>query len=99
MPLESSQVEHIATLARIALTPEEVEVFRQQLSHILEQFAVLQELDTTGVLTTGQAVKPPQLAGVMRDDTPQDSLDHEDVMRNAPRREGEFFRVNVVLEE
>ena len=99
MDLERSQVEHIALLARIGLTDEEVELFREQLSHILEQFAVLQELDTTGVLTTAPAVEPPRLSGVMRDDSPEDSLDHEDVMLNAPRREGEFFRVNVVLEE
>ena len=99
MDLERSQVEHIALLARIGLTEEEVELFREQLSHILEQFAVLQELDTTGVLPTDHAVEPPRLTGVMRDDSPEDSLDHEDVMRNAPRREGEFFRVNVVLEE
>ncbi|MCH8348731.1 MAG: Asp-tRNA(Asn)/Glu-tRNA(Gln) amidotransferase subunit GatC [Chloroflexi bacterium] len=99
MDLERSQVEHIALLARIGLTDEEVELFREQLSHILEQFAVLQELDTTGVLPAGHAGEPPGLAGVMRDDSPEDSLDHEDVMRNAPRREGEFFRVKVVLEE
>ena len=99
MDLERSQVEHIALLARIGLTDEEVELFREQLSHILEQFSVLQELDTTGVLATGDAAEPPRLSGIMRDDTPQDSLDHEDVLRNAPRREGEFFRVNVVLEE
>jgi Asp-tRNA(Asn)/Glu-tRNA(Gln) amidotransferase C subunit len=35
----------------------------------------------------------------MREDTAEDSLDHEDVLKNAPRREGEFFRVNAVLEE
>ena len=99
MDLERSQVEHIALLARIGLTDEEVELFREQLSHILEQFAVLQELDTTSILPTGHTVEPPPLAGVMRDDSPEDSLDHEDVMRNAPRREGAFFRVNVVLEE
>ena len=99
MDLERSQVEHIALLARIGLTEEEVELFREQLSHILEQFEVLQELDTAGVLPTGHTVEPPPLAGVMRDDSPEDSLAHEDVMRNAPRREGDFFRVNAVLEE
>lgn len=99
MDLERSQVEHIALLARIGLTDEEVEMFREQLSQILDQFSVLQELDTTGVLPAGDAVEPPSLGGVMRDDAPEDSLDHEDVLSNAPRREGEFFRVNVVLEE
>jgi len=54
MPLERSQVEHIASLARIGLTDEEVQMFGEQLSQILEQFEVLNELNTTGVTPTGQ---------------------------------------------
>ena len=96
MPLERSQVEHIASLARIGLTEEEIETFGEQLSQILEQFEVLNELDTSGVTPTGQA---GGLQTVMRDDLAEDSLDSEDVLKNAPRREGEFFRVNAVLEE
>jgi len=96
MPLERSQVEHIAALARIGLTEDEIQMFSDQLSHILEQFEVLEELDTTGVAPTGHA---GGLQTVMREDVPQDSLDSEDVLKNAPRREGEFFRVNAVLEE
>ena len=96
MPLERSQVEHIAALARIGLTEEEIEMFGEQLSQILEQFEVLNELDTSGVTPTGHA---SGLQTVMRDDLAEDSLDSEDVLKNAPRREGEFFRVNAVLEE
>jgi len=96
MPIERSQVEHIASLARIGLTEEEIEMFGEQLSQILEQFEVLNELDTSGVTPTGHA---GGLQTVMRDDMAEDSLDSEDVLKNAPRREGEFFRVNAVLEE
>ena len=96
MPLERSQVEHIAALARIGLTEEEIELFGEQLSQILEQFEVLKELDTSGVAPTGHA---GGLQTVMREDLAEDSLDSEDVLKNAPRREGEFFRVNAVLEE
>ena len=96
MPLDRSQVEHIAALARIGLTEEEVRMFGEQLSDILEQFEVLNELDTSGVIPTGHA---SGLQTVMRDDVAHDSLDSEDVLRNAPRREGEYFRVNAVLEE
>ena len=96
MPLERSQVEHIASLARIGLTDDEVQLFGEQLSQILEQFEVLNELDTTGVVPTGHA---SGLQTVMRDDLAGDSLDSEDVLKNAPRREGDFFRVNAVLEE
>jgi len=96
MPLERSEVKHIASLARIGLTEEEIEMFGEQLSQILEQFEVLNELDTSGVTPTAHA---GGLQTVMRDDLAEDSLDSEDVLKNAPRREGEFFRVNAVLEE
>ena len=96
MPLEPSDVKHIASLARIGLTDEEIEMFGNQLSQILEQFEVLNELDTSGVTPTGHA---GGLQTIMRDDLTEDSLDSEDVLKNAPRREGEFFRVNAVLEE
>ena len=56
MPLDRQQVEHIASLARIGLTDEEIELFRQQLSLILEQFEILDELDTAGIQPTGHAV-------------------------------------------
>ena len=96
MPLDREQVEHIASLARIGLSEEEIELFRQQLSHILEQFDVLDELDTAGVQPTGHAV---DLQGVLRDDETEDSLASEDTLLNAPRREGDFIRVKAVLEE
>ena len=96
MPLERAQVEQIALLARIGLTDEEVELFRDQLSQILDQFQVLSELDTTDVPPTGHAV---DLRDVMREDEDEASLAQDDVLRNAPRQEGEFFRVKAVLEE
>ncbi len=96
MPLEPSEVKHIASLARIGLTDGEIEMFGEQLSQILEQFEVLNELDTSGVTPTGHA---SGLQTIMRDDLAEDSLDSEDVLKNAPRREGDFFRVNAVLEE
>lgn len=96
MPLDREEVEHIALLARIGLSPEEVELFRGQLSDILDQFQVLSELDTQGVTATGHAAG---LQMVLRDDEAGDSLETEDVLRNAPRREGERFRVKAVLEE
>ena len=96
MTLDRTEVEHIATLARIGLTEAELEMFQQQLSHILEQFDVLSELDTKGVTPTGHAV---ELQVVMRDDTPNECLTPEEVLSNAPHREGELFRVKAVLDE
>ena len=99
MALDRADVEHIASLARIGLNDEEVETFREQLSHIIEQFDVLTRLDTTGITDTGYASQLPLPSGVMRDDVAQDSLDPEEVLSNAPRREGGLFRVKAVLEE
>jgi len=96
MALDRSEVEHIAALARIGLTNQETETFREQLSHILEQFEVLRQLDTSSVIPTGHAA---ELEAVMRDDVPAECLSPEEMLSNAPRRQGDFFRVNAVLEE
>ena len=67
MPIDPAQVEHIAALARIALTDAEKEAFARQLSDILDQFEVLQALDTTGVEPTAHVAG---LDTVLRDDEP-----------------------------
>lgn len=96
MALERADIEHIAALARIGLTDAELETFGEQISNILAQFETLEQLDTSSVAPTGHAV---ELDTVMREDIPQQPLNPEDTLRNAPRREGDFFRVKAVLEE
>ncbi len=96
MELERTVVEHLALLARVGLTDEEVETYRQQLSHILEQFELLRQLDTTGVTPTGHAA---DLETITREDVSEDCLPADAVLSNAPRREGGLFRVKAVLEE
>ena len=96
MPIEREQVVHIAALARIGITGEEIDVYAGQLSDIIDQFEILNELDTSGVEPTGHA---GDLRGVMRDDTPADSLPSDATLSNAPRRDGDFFRVKAVLDE
>lgn len=96
MALERSKVQHIAALARIGLSEEELEMFQDQLSHILEQFQVLGELDTAGLAPTGRA---GELNTVTREDVPQDCLTSGEVLGSAPRTEGEFIRVKPVLTE
>jgi aspartyl-tRNA(Asn)/glutamyl-tRNA(Gln) amidotransferase subunit C len=95
MELTADQVLHIAKLARIALTPEEVERFRNQLSSILEHFAVLSEVPTEDVEPTAY---PLPLENVMRTDEVAPSLPREDVLANAPEQEDGMFRVRAVLE-
>jgi aspartyl-tRNA(Asn)/glutamyl-tRNA(Gln) amidotransferase subunit C len=95
MKLSREEVLHIARLARVALTEEEITRMSEQLSNLLEHFEVLQKVDTEGVLPTAQSVT---LQDVMRNDEIKPSLPPEDILANAPRREGDCFRVRAVLE-
>ena len=96
MALTKEEVLHIATLCRIALSLEEVGQLREELSHILEQFQVLKELNTDDV---EPIMHLANLNTVMRDDEVAPCLKKELILANAPRLEGDFFMVKVVLEE
>lgn len=95
MKLSREEVLHIARLARLGLTEEDVDKFGEQLSNILENFEILKQVDTTDVPPTAQLIA---LQNVMRDDDVTPSLAPEDILANAPRREGDCFRVRAVLE-
>ncbi len=69
MPLTSEEVRHIALLARIGMTDEEVEQMQDQLSNILEHFDVLSQVNTEGVEPTGHSV---DVTSVMREDKARD---------------------------
>ena len=91
----SDEVRHIAALARVAMTDDEIERMRDQLSNILGHFDVLQQVDTTGAEPTGHAAG---LETVMRDDIADASSPRDDILANAPRSEDGFIRVRAVLE-
>jgi aspartyl-tRNA(Asn)/glutamyl-tRNA(Gln) amidotransferase subunit C len=95
MKLSRDDVLHIARLARLGLTESEVNKFQEQLSNILENFEILQRVDTTDVPPTAQ---PIHLQNVLRDDEVAESLPPGDILKNAPRQEGDYFRVRAVLE-
>lgn len=95
MALTLQEVEHIAELARLRLTPEEKERYRQQLSAILDYAARLQDLDTSDIPPTA-SVLPPR--SVLRLDLPQPGLTLEELLRNAPDSEANQFRVPPILE-
>ena len=96
MPLSRQEVEHVAQLARLELRQDEVERLREQLSAILDHIALLNQVDTDTVAPTAQVTG---LSNVLREDEPRPSLTVEDVLANAPRREGDFFRVQHVFDE
>ena len=90
MEISREEVLHVARLARLALTEEEVERFRNQLSAILEAVGKVSELDLEGVPPTSH---PLDLVNVFAEDEPRQSLPREDALANAPDPEGGFFRV------
>ncbi len=92
--LSRADVEHVAYLARLGLSDEELTRLEGQLNHILEQYAKLAELDTEHIPPTAQTI---ELENILRDDVARPSLDPEDVLRNAPDRDGEFFVVPAIL--
>jgi aspartyl-tRNA(Asn)/glutamyl-tRNA(Gln) amidotransferase subunit C len=96
MKLSREEVLHIAALAKLGVTEADVEKFQEQLSNILENFEALQKLDTTGVPATSQSIV---LQNVIMADEVRPSLPSEEVLANAPPREGDFFKVKIVLED
>jgi aspartyl-tRNA(Asn)/glutamyl-tRNA(Gln) amidotransferase subunit C len=92
--LTRSDVEHVAFLARLALTPDELDRLEGQLNHILDQYAKLAELDTSSIPPTAQTI---ELENILREDVPGASLAVEAVLANAPATEGDFIVVPPIL--
>ncbi len=88
--IEVKDVEHVAKLARLALTEEEKNKFSKQLDDILKYVEQMNEVDTTGVEPMSHAI---DLSNVMREDVVRYEQTKEELMDNAPDREGDFFKV------
>jgi aspartyl-tRNA(Asn)/glutamyl-tRNA(Gln) amidotransferase subunit C len=94
--LSLEEVEHIAQLARLNLSHAEKDMFRDQLSAILDYADMLNQLDTRGVPPTASALP---LRNVMRRDQVMPSLPTQDALANAPDTETDQFRVRAILEQ
>ena len=95
MGLSADEVAKVALLARLRISPEELETFTGQLSSIVEFVAQLQELPTADVEPLAHGV---EVRNVFRDDVRGESLPREAALANAPRRNPESFLVPAVLE-
>jgi aspartyl-tRNA(Asn)/glutamyl-tRNA(Gln) amidotransferase subunit C len=95
MKLERDAVLHIAKLARVELTEQEIEKFSEQLSDIIGHFDVLNSVDTQDVEPTAHTLP---LRNVMADDESRPSLTREEVLAMAPNTEAGYLRVRAVLE-
>ena len=90
MAITRDEVLHVARLARLALTEEEIARFQEQLSAILEAVGKVAELDLSGVEPTSH---PLDLSNVWAADESRPSLSIDEALANAPDREGGYFRV------
>ena len=95
MSLTIEEVEHIAELARLGLSAEEVSLYRDQLAAILDYAATLQQVDTSAIPPTATVLP---LRNVMRDDAVKPSLPCDDVLANAPDASDCYFRVRAILD-
>jgi aspartyl-tRNA(Asn)/glutamyl-tRNA(Gln) amidotransferase subunit C len=91
-----ADVLHVADLAELHLSDEEVDRMRTQLSNILEAIETLRDVDTSAVGPTASVI---QLENVMRDDVARPAMSREAALANAPLRDDPFLRVPTVLEE
>ena len=94
MPVEVD-IEHVAKLARLDLSHDEIARLRTQLAQILEHAALVGEVAAADVVPTAS---PIPRANVYRDDVPEPSLPVDEALRNAPERDGDRFRVPRIAE-
>jgi aspartyl-tRNA(Asn)/glutamyl-tRNA(Gln) amidotransferase subunit C len=94
--LSRADVEHVAHLARLGLTDDELRLLEGQLNHILDQYAILASVPTDHIAPTAQTI---ELENILRDDVAGPSLPVEDVLRNAPARDGDYVVVPAILAE
>ena len=92
--LSRTDVEHVAHLARLGLTADEIGLLRGQLNHILDQYAKLAELDTDSIPPTAQTI---ELENILREDVVAPSMSVEEVLANASESAGGFIVVPAIL--
>jgi aspartyl-tRNA(Asn)/glutamyl-tRNA(Gln) amidotransferase subunit C len=94
-PITREDVEHVARLARLALTPAEVDELTAQLASILDHAATVSALDLADVPATAH---PLELVNVLRPDEPRPGVDRDEVLAAAPAAEDGRFRVPRILD-
>ena len=94
MKLSKKEVEHVAHLARLTLTDEELEKMTGQLDNILSYVDKLEELDTSQVVPTSHVFS---VSNAFREDVEKESLSQAEALRNGPQQDGEMFQVPKII--
>lgn len=95
MSIDKKTIDYVAHLARIELTPQELERFSRQLQDILGFIDKLKELNTQEISPASHVLA---LTNVLREDLPAEGLTSEEALKNSPSRKGSFFSVPKVIE-
>lgn len=98
MPIDASEVERIASLAKLKITGEDSERFALQFRQILDYFEQLESISTVDIEPTYHALEIEQLETPQREDSSVDSLSADEVMKNAPSSVENQFKVPKVIE-
>jgi aspartyl-tRNA(Asn)/glutamyl-tRNA(Gln) amidotransferase subunit C len=93
--IDEKEVRHIAFLTRLAVEDEEVQVFSEQMSTIIDYFDLLGEAEIEGIPPASQ---PPVGRVQLRPDEVKPSMTREDFLANAPARKDTYVRVSVVID-
>lgn len=94
--LSRKDVEHVAYLARLGLTEEELTRLEGQLNHIVDQYAVFADLNTDHIPPTAQTI---EVENILREDVARPGLSTEEALSNAPARSGDYIVVPPILGE
>ncbi|MBU0707797.1 Asp-tRNA(Asn)/Glu-tRNA(Gln) amidotransferase subunit GatC [Patescibacteria group bacterium] len=94
--ITKKEVEHIADLARVELTKQELEIFQKQLSSVLDYMKILEQVKTEQVKATAHVIG---LNGVMRNDLMTDCKCQKDILKQVPITEGRSVKVKAVFKK
>jgi aspartyl-tRNA(Asn)/glutamyl-tRNA(Gln) amidotransferase subunit C len=94
MKIGNKEIQHVALLARLELSEEEIKQFTGQLDAILTYVDKLNELDTRGVEPTSHAI---QVGNVVREDHVKESIPVQEALANAPEQDNDFFKVPRII--
>lgn len=95
MAISEEQVKHVAKLAKLSFSDDELHEFTSQLGKIIDMVETLEEVDTEGVPFTSNVT---ETINVMREDIAAEGWNRQELMRNVPESEDGFIKVPAIID-